>query len=81
MAYEWVDKRAGHVNVIYLASDAGGYGGLFDDHGFRVGMPYACRVLEESPERCTLELSATAEEITYTKRITVHAARPVIEAT
>jgi len=81
MAYEWIDKRGGHVNLIYLSPRAGGYGGLFDDHGSRTVLPYALKVLRESPEACAVELSATQDDVTYTKRITVHAGRPLVEVT
>jgi len=81
MAYEWIDKLGGYVNLIYLGPSTGGYGGLFDDHGRRTVLPYSARVVQESPEACSVELSATQDDVTYTKRITVYAGRPIVEVT
>lgn len=79
MACELIDKRDAYVNVIYLSSEAGGYGGLFDDHTRRSVAPYALKVLAQSPERCAVELTSTLDEVTYTKTITLSAGRPMLD--
>lgn len=79
LAHELIDKRDAYVNLIYLSNKSGSYGGLFDDHGNWNVQPYAPRVVLDTPQKCSIELTGTNRDLTYVKTITLAAGRPMVE--
>ncbi|HRU07634.1 MAG TPA: YidC/Oxa1 family insertase periplasmic-domain containing protein, partial [Candidatus Brocadiia bacterium] len=78
MACELIDKRGGHVNLVYLNPNPGGYGGLFDDHKRWTVTPYKAEVIEQTPQKASIRLSASTDDAAIAKTITLDGDRPAI---
>ncbi len=70
---EWVDKSTDR-NIVFDQI----YGGLLDDHGSRIHLPYQAEWVEKSPETAALRLTLP-EEIKYVKTVRFFADRPVLQ--
>jgi hypothetical protein len=72
----WYDK-VGERNVIY----DNGYGGLLDDHGPRIRLPYELQWIKKSPKEVVVQLSVQSDLLFYRKTVRFFADRPVIQVT
>ena len=71
---QWLDKQTDR-NLVY----DNGYGGLLDDHGALIEMPYEIEWLEQTPDRAVVRLRIRNGDLLYEKTLYFFADRPVIQ--